>query len=45
MQYSSIITLWKRKITREAIIFKAVAKKCFYKTRCGVELEALCAHL
>ena len=26
MQYSSIITLWKSKITRKAIILKAVAK-------------------
>ena len=26
MQYSSIITLWKRKITRESIILKAVDK-------------------
>ena len=27
MQYFSIITLWKRKNTREGIILKAVAKK------------------
>ena len=27
MQYSSIITLWERKITREDAILKAVSKK------------------
>ena len=32
MQYSSIITLGKRKITRETFILKAVAKNLLFKS-------------